>query len=77
MSPNIGDVSFLVGEMNRELISNFTLKDMHMKDELGTEIVKPRKLSLPPEPRRRAAILFALVRIPNDPVKLIRYKMGT
>lgn len=68
VSPDIDDVSFLVGEMNRKPFPKRTLKkDVHMKDQLGKETVKRKKFRLPPEPRRRAAILFAPLRIPNDP----------
>ena len=79
VSPNLDDVSFLVGELNRKPFPKRTLKkDIHTKGQLGKEIVQRKKFRLPPEPRRRAAILFAPLRIPNDPDDLTvkRYKYG-
>jgi nucleoside-diphosphate-sugar epimerase len=65
VSPNIEDVEFLVGEMTRASFPKRSVKrDMVKEDGVTHHTVK---LRLPPEPKRRAAILFAPLRYPNIP----------
>jgi nucleoside-diphosphate-sugar epimerase len=67
VSPNIEDVQFLVGEMNRPSFGKRTIKkdDMVRNPVSGKEIKKQVKFRLPAEPPRRAAILFAPLRYPS------------
>lgn len=68
VSPTLEDVLFLVGEMNRKPLPKRTVKrDVKARTPYGKEVVQRKKYRIPPEPRRRAAILFAPLRIPNDP----------
>lgn len=68
VSPTLEDVFFLVGQMKRRPFPKRTLKkDIRFTSPMGKELVKRQKFRLPPEPRRRAAILFAPLRIPNNP----------
>ncbi len=79
VSPTLEDVNFLVGEMNRKPFPKRTLKkDVKVRTAYGAEVVQRKKFRLPAEPRRRAAILFVPLRIPNDPddATVRRYKNG-
>lgn len=68
VSPNLEDVSFLVDQLERRALPKRTFKkDVKVETSFGNEVVKRQKFRLPPEPPRRAVILFAPLRLPNDP----------
>jgi uncharacterized protein (UPF0147 family) len=67
VSPNLADIFFLVDQLKRRSLPKRTVnKEVRVETSFGKHIVKRRKLRLPPEPHRRAAILFAPLRIPKD-----------
>jgi nucleoside-diphosphate-sugar epimerase len=67
VSPTLADIFFLVDQLKRRALPKRTVKkDVRAKTSFGKETVKRQKFRLPPEPPRRAAILFAPLRLPND-----------
>ena len=61
VSPNIEDVLFLTGEVRRKALVKRTLKVTLPETKQHVQFI------LPAEPTRRAAILFAPLRVPNVP----------
>jgi hypothetical protein len=77
VSPNLEDVLFLVDQMHRNRLTPRSLrKEMEFESPNGP-ITKKVKVSIPGEPARRAAILFAPLRYPNvdDPI-VEQYREG-
>jgi len=67
VSPTLADVTFLVDELKRHALPKRTLsKDVLVETTFGKQLVKRQKFRLPPEPHRRAVIMFTPLRIPPE-----------
>jgi hypothetical protein len=77
VSPNLDDVLFLVDQMHRQKLPTRSLKKEVEIESPNGPITKKVKISIPGEPARRAAILFAPLRYPNidDPI-IEQYREG-
>jgi hypothetical protein len=77
VSPNLEDVLFLVDQMHRNKLASRSLKKEVEIETPNGPITKKVKISIPGEPARRAAILFAPLRYPNidDPI-IEQYREG-